>query len=150
MGLRPWMARQALKRARAPRSCAGTTHIQSTLACRSMPSVLFLHANAEDYLADSLLHGLRSLLGADVVDVPRRDSLYEVEDQSRVYGRGFTLYGTLPEIDVWRGWAIDRALPGSSTSSCSPTSGRWAVGVAALAAVSSSTGSFVARRRPLR
>ena len=77
-----------------------------------MTSVLFLHANAEDYLADSLLHGLRSLLGADVVDVPRRDSLYAVEDQSRVYGRGFTLYGTLPEIDVWRGWAIDRALRG--------------------------------------
>ena len=67
---------------------------------------------AEDYLADSLLHGLRSLLGADVVDVPRRDSLYAVEDQSRVYGRGFTLYGTLPEIDVWRGWAIDRAMRG--------------------------------------
>ena len=88
-----------------------------------MTSVLFLHANAEDYLADSLLHGLRSLLGADVVDVPRRDSLYAVEDQSRVYGRGFTLYGTLPEIDVWRGWAIDRAMRGSSTSSCSPTSG---------------------------
>ena len=65
-----------------------------------MTSVLFLHANAEDYLADSLLHGLRSLLGADVVDVPRRDSLYAVGDRSRVYGRGFTLYGTLPEIDV--------------------------------------------------
>ena len=77
-----------------------------------MTSVLFLHSNAEDYLADSLLHGLRSVLGADVVDVPRRDSLYAVEDQSRVYGRGFTLYGTLPEIDVWRGWAIDRALRG--------------------------------------
>ena len=77
-----------------------------------MTSVLFLHANAEDYLADSLLHGLRSVLGADVVDVPRRDSLYAVSDQSRVYGRGFTLYGSLPEIDVWRGWAIDRALRG--------------------------------------
>jgi len=77
-----------------------------------MTSILFLHANAEDYLADSLLHGLRSLLGADVVDVPRRDSLYAVEDQSRVYGRGFTLYGTLPDVDVWRGWPIDRALRG--------------------------------------
>jgi hypothetical protein len=75
-------------------------------------SVLFLHSNAEDYLADSLLHGLRSLLGADVVDVPRRDSLYAVADRSRVYGRGFTLYGTLPEVDVDRGWPIDRALRG--------------------------------------
>ena len=77
-----------------------------------MTSILFLHANAEDYLADSLLHGLRTLLGADVVDVPRRDSLYAVEDQSRVYGRGFTLYGTLPQIDVRREWPIDRALRG--------------------------------------
>jgi hypothetical protein len=77
-----------------------------------MTRILFLHANAEDYLADSLLHGLRSLLGADVVDVPRRDSLYAIEDQSLTYGRGFTLYGTLPDVPVRRGWAIDRALRG--------------------------------------
>jgi hypothetical protein len=82
-----------------------------TLAGR-VTSVLYLHGNAEDYLADSLLHGLRSVLGAEVVDVPRRDSLYAVEDPARVYGRGFTLYGTLPDIPVWRGWAIDRALRG--------------------------------------
>jgi hypothetical protein len=75
-------------------------------------SILFLHSNAEDYLADSLLHGLRTVLDGDVVDVPRRDSLYAVDDQSRVYGRGFTLYGTLPEADVYRGWPIDRALRG--------------------------------------
>ncbi len=77
-----------------------------------MTSVLFLHSNAEDYLADSLLHGLRSVLGADVVDVPRRDSMYAVDDSSRTYGRGFTLYGTLPEADIYRGWPIDRALRG--------------------------------------
>jgi hypothetical protein len=77
-----------------------------------MTSILFLHGNREDYLADSLLHGLRSVLGDDVVDVPRRDSLYAVDDQRRVYGRGFTLYGTLPEADVWRGWPIDRAMRG--------------------------------------
>jgi hypothetical protein len=77
-----------------------------------MTRILFLHANAEDYLADSLLHGLRGLLGADVVDVPRRDSMYSVDDQSLTYGRGFTLYGTLPEVPARRGWAIDRALRG--------------------------------------
>ena len=77
-----------------------------------MTAILFLHANAEDYLADSLLHGLRAELGAEVVDVPRRDSLYAVEDQSRTYGRGFTLYGSLPEVPVRREWAIDRALRG--------------------------------------
>jgi hypothetical protein len=74
--------------------------------------VLFLQSNTDDYLADSLLHGLRTLLGADVVDAPRRDSMYEVADPSRVYGRGFTLYGTLPDVDVDRSGAIDRALRG--------------------------------------
>jgi hypothetical protein len=74
--------------------------------------ILFLHSNAEDYLADSLLHGLRTLLGADVVDVPRRDTMYEIADRSQVYGRGFTLYGTLPEVEVDRAWPIDRALRG--------------------------------------
>ena len=77
-----------------------------------MTSVLYLHSNAEDYLADSLLHGLRTVLGEDVVDVPRRDSMYAVADQGRTYGRGFTLYGTLPEVDVFRAWPIDRALRG--------------------------------------
>jgi hypothetical protein len=77
-----------------------------------MTSVLFLHSNAEDYLADSLLHGLRTVLGTGVVDVPRRDSMYAVEEQEHVYGRGFTLYGTLPEADVFRAWPIDRALRG--------------------------------------
>jgi len=30
------------------------------------PRVLHLHANSEDHLADSLLHGLREALGAGV------------------------------------------------------------------------------------
>lgn len=77
-----------------------------------MTSILFLHSNAEDYLADSLLHGLRALLGDQVVDVPRRDTMYAVEGEGRTYGRGFTLYGTLPELELWRGWPIDRALRG--------------------------------------
>jgi hypothetical protein len=85
---------------------------EATLADQSMTSVLFLHSNAEDYLSDSLLHGLRTVLGEQVVDVPRRDALYAVNDRSRVYGRGFTLYGRLPELDVWRAWPIHRALRG--------------------------------------
>ena len=42
-----------------------------------MTNVLVLHANGEDYLGDSLLHGLRTVLGADCVDAPRRDALYD-------------------------------------------------------------------------
>jgi hypothetical protein len=81
----------------------------------SAPRVLFLHANSEEYMADSLLHGLRLVLGEDVVDVPRRDALYDdLTDERRaaLYGRGFTLYGRLPEMPIDRqGW-FDRALSG--------------------------------------
>jgi hypothetical protein len=70
-----------------------------------LPRVLYLHANSEDYLADSLLHGLRLVLGDRLVDVPRRDALYDdltPERRRNLYGRGFTLYGRLPELDVDR------------------------------------------------
>jgi hypothetical protein len=79
--------------------------------------VLFLHANSEDYLADSLLHGLRLVLDDRVVDVPRRDALYDDFPPSRrqeLYGRGFTLYARLPEpagIDRGGDW-LERALDG--------------------------------------
>lgn len=67
--------------------------------------VLYLTAPACDYLADSVLHGLRSLLGPDVVDFPRCDVLYKEARGSlagRVHGRGFTLYGLLPDVPVDR------------------------------------------------
>jgi hypothetical protein len=81
----------------------------------SSPRVLFLHANNEEYMADSLLHGLRQVLGEEVVDVPRCDGLYDdlsAERRGKLYGRGFTLYGRLAEVAVDRhGW-IDRATGG--------------------------------------
>src|SRR3954462_1937241 len=75
---------------------------------RSVPRVLFLTLGDADFLADSLLHGLRAVLGASVVDYPRQDILYEDTDRStlrHVHGRGFTLYGQLEEI------AVDRVAP---------------------------------------
>jgi hypothetical protein len=63
--------------------------------------ILFLHANQPDYLAESLFHGLRSLLGKDCVDVPRYDSMYApLTDRmrSKLRGNGFTLYGLLEDI----------------------------------------------------
>jgi hypothetical protein len=67
--------------------------------------VLYLTAPASDYLADSVLHGLRSLLGPDVVDFPRCDVLYRDASGAlagRAHGRGFTLYGLLDDIPVDR------------------------------------------------
>jgi len=54
-----------------------------------------------DYQCDMLFHGLRVLVGADVVDVNRLWYMYESEfreggqDKSQLYGKGFTLYGLL-------------------------------------------------------
>jgi hypothetical protein len=77
------------------------------------PRILFLFPSFEDYLADSLFHGLRTTLGDRVVDYPKRDFLYNTyppEARSRIYGRGFTLYGLLPDIPVDRDRAPYRAL----------------------------------------
>lgn len=80
-----------------------------------MPRILFLTADHEDYLADALLHGLRTLLGADVVDHPKAEFLYDTYPRERrgaLYGRGFTLYGLLPDIDVDRHRPLERARAG--------------------------------------
>ncbi|EDX75251.1 hypothetical protein MC7420_2255 [Coleofasciculus chthonoplastes PCC 7420] len=63
--------------------------------------VLFIHSNQPDYLAESLFHGLRTLLGKNCVDVPRYDSMYApLTDRikSKLRGNGFTLYGLLEDI----------------------------------------------------
>ena len=68
--------------------------------------MLFLSPNTEDYLADSLLHGLRTVLGERLVDYPKREVLYDSyppEWRRRLYGNGFTLYaGLLPDIPIER------------------------------------------------
>jgi hypothetical protein len=79
------------------------------------PRILFLTCPHEDYLADGLLHGLRSVLGADVVDYPKADYLYQsypAERRESLYGRGFTLYCLLEDIDVDRHRPLQRAQAG--------------------------------------
>lgn len=80
-----------------------------------MPRVLFVNGNAQDYLADSVFHGLRTLLGADAVDFPKAEYLYENfpgESRGRLWGRGFSLYGLLPDLDVSRVHMLSRATSG--------------------------------------
>jgi hypothetical protein len=79
------------------------------------PSVLFLADPAEDYVADALFHGLRTLLGPAAVDYPKRAPLYSsVAEQRRasLYGRGFTLYARLDDVPVERDDALERAVAG--------------------------------------
>ena len=42
----------------------------------AMPRVLFFTADHEDYLSDGLMHGLRGLLGARLVDYPKAEFMY--------------------------------------------------------------------------
>jgi hypothetical protein len=69
-----------------------------------MPVLFFTDSDA-DYLSDSLFHGLRSILGNEVIDFPKVDRMYKTyppKDRSSLYGRGFTLYGLLEDIPVDR------------------------------------------------
>lgn len=61
------------------------------------PRVLYLTSPKQDYLQDSVMVGLRGLLGADAVDLPRKAVLYEDEPRggTELYGRGFTVWKSL-------------------------------------------------------
>lgn len=73
-------------------------------------NVLFITSSYNDYLGDSLLHGLRSLLGNSVVDYPKCEPLYKdfssknasLKDENNLYGLGFTLYELLDDIPIDR------------------------------------------------
>ena len=56
-------------------------------------------------MSDSVFHGLRSILGADIVDAPKQETMYKscVKDLTHaIHGRGFTLSKTLDDIEVDR------------------------------------------------
>ncbi|MGQ9867199.1 MAG: glycosyltransferase [Pseudanabaenaceae cyanobacterium] len=79
--------------------------------------LLFLTTPGEDYLQDSLLLGLREVLGAGVVDYPRKEVLYQdcPRPKETLYGRGFTLWKTLPNIEVDRVQVEERWQRGEFT-----------------------------------
>ena len=79
------------------------------------PRILFLTANVEDYLSDSLFHGLRTVLGDRVVDYPKSEIAYSNYGEERIrelYGHGFTLYGLLPDLPIERNKMLDRIPEG--------------------------------------
>ena len=72
--------------------------------------ILYLSdAQCPDYMSDMLFHGLRRLLGPEVVDVNRLWYMYAHEfgegrhDKSKIYGHGFTMHGLLDDDS-----AVDR------------------------------------------
>ena len=76
--------------------------------------ILFFSPPREDYLAATILHGLRSLPGVESWDVPRYDCVYRNFPRERLaslHGKGFTLFGLLPETDLWRPGSAAMADP---------------------------------------
>lgn len=68
--------------------------------------ILFFTSSTEDYLGDSILHGLRTIYGEDCVDFPKCEALYKNCSSTtigQVRGKGFTLYsGLLDDIEIDR------------------------------------------------
>ena len=81
-----------------------------------MLNILFMSDDREDYLADSLLHGLISLGNHYVVDYPKKEILYSglltPEKCAQIHGNGFTLYGLLKERQVDRSLIMSRLEAG--------------------------------------
>lgn len=78
------------------------------------PQVQF-YESASDYQIDMLFHGLRTLLGVNCIDVDKMWHMYDNIDMSKksyIWGKGFTLYGLLPDIDIDRNNIIERAKSG--------------------------------------
>lgn len=63
---------------------------------------------APEYLDDSMLHGMRSLFGPNVVEYPRMWHMYSDSfgpgkiDKSTICARGFTFYGNMEDAEVDR------------------------------------------------
>lgn len=67
--------------------------------------ILYISSGSPDYLADTILHGLRSLYGNNVVDVPKMEHMYSnafPEEEMKTYGRGFTIFRTLDDLEIDR------------------------------------------------
>lgn len=62
----------------------------------------------EDYQCDCVLHGLKQVYGTNCVDYPKIWYMYESElgehkiEKKHLYGRGFTIFGTLPDDNTDR------------------------------------------------
>jgi len=62
--------------------------------------ILYLHNNDQDYLSESVFHGLRTILGNNCVDFPRYEIMYNDYGETlrkRLRGNGFSLYGLLED-----------------------------------------------------
>ena len=67
-------------------------------------------ARYENYSRETLAIGLRRKLGANFVDYPKLDVLYDTADLSKAYGYGYSYGGLLPDIPVDRSNTLPRVM----------------------------------------
>ena len=86
--------------------------------------ILFLTSSNPDNLEDAILHGLRTIYGAECIDYPKKEVLYRnfsARPHTELYGNLFTLWRTLDDIPVDRTyqfrWCVTReAVCGDTVS----------------------------------
>jgi hypothetical protein len=67
--------------------------------------ILFVTSSNPDNLEDAILHGLRTVYGADCIDYPKKEVMYRnfsARPHTELYGNLFTLWRTLDDIPVDR------------------------------------------------
>jgi len=76
--------------------------------------LLYLTTPEEDYLQDQLLYGFRQLFGNHCVDYPKKDKMYVTCEvpKDKLYGKGFTIWKSLPDIDIDRENILDKVSKG--------------------------------------
>ena len=81
------------------------------VTCSKMKILYIAKFDLPDFMSDMIFRGLRSLFGEDVVDVNEAWYMYDdfrnywadrVPSRGMEYGRGFTLYGRLPKLNIDR------------------------------------------------
>ncbi|HEY6171740.1 MAG TPA: glycosyltransferase [Candidatus Kapabacteria bacterium] len=77
--------------------------------------VIYITTQGQDNLEDGVFHGLRSLFGEDCVEYPKKERMYRgfvPPPDLHVYGRLFTLWKTLDDIDMDRNIVYQRIKKG--------------------------------------
>jgi len=69
--------------------------------------VLFMGSDAPCYLSDCILHGLYFLDSVSLINIPKSPLMYKDHFNDpyslyMTYGRGFTIFGTLPKFDEYQ------------------------------------------------
>jgi hypothetical protein len=72
--------------------------------------ILFVKSIRPDYQGDMLFHGLRQIPEIKVTDFPKQEHMYKNFDGSKLYGKGFGVFGTLEDTPCDRENAHQKVL----------------------------------------